>query len=94
MAYRHGDRDQMQLLQPSIEEYVALDDPVRAYDAFVDSLSLAELGISWDEHKARILCLEIGNSKYDPKVMFKLLVYGYSYGICRPRKLGSDGISA
>jgi hypothetical protein len=41
MAYRHGDRNQMQLLPPSIEEYVTLDDPVRAYNAFVDSLSLA-----------------------------------------------------
>jgi hypothetical protein len=41
MAYRHGDRNQMQLLPPSIEEYVTGDDPVRAYNAFVDSLSLA-----------------------------------------------------
>jgi hypothetical protein len=45
MAYRHGDRDQMQLLPPSIEEYVTLDDPVRAYNAFVESLSFDELGI-------------------------------------------------
>lgn len=80
MAYRHGDRDQMQLLPQSIEEYVALDDPVRAYDAFVDSLSLDELGIIWDEHK-------VGNSEYNPKAMLKLLVYGYSYGIRSSRKL-------
>jgi len=51
MAYRHGDRNQMQLLPPNIEEYVTPDDSVRAYSAFVDSLSLAELGILWDEHK-------------------------------------------
>jgi transposase len=80
MAYRHGDRDQMQLLPPSIEEYVALDDPVRAYNAFVESLSLDELGILWDEHK-------VGNSEYNPKAMIKLLVYGYSYGIRSSRKL-------
>jgi len=80
MAYRHGDRDQMQLLPPSIEEYVASDDPVRAYNAFVDSLSLAELGIIWDEHK-------VGNSEYEPKAMIKLLVYGYSYGLRSSRKL-------
>ena len=71
MAYRHGDRNQMQLLPPSIagqpvwEEYVASDDPVRAYNAFVDSLSLDELGIIWDEHK-------VGNAEYDPKAMVKL----------------------
>lgn len=80
MAYRHGDRNQMQLLPPSIEEYVTSDDPVRAYNAFVDSLDLAELGIIWDEHK-------VGNSEYDPKAMLKLLVYGYSYGIRSSRKL-------
>jgi transposase len=80
MAYRHGDRDQMQLLPPSIEEYVSPEDPVRAYDAFVESLDLDELGIVWDEHK-------VGNSEYDPKAMLKLLVYGYSYGIRSSRKL-------
>jgi len=80
MAYRHGDRNQMQLLPPSIEEYVTPDDPVRAYNAFVDSLSLAELGILWDEHK-------VGNSEYNPKAMIKLLVYGYSYGLRSSRKL-------
>jgi len=80
MAYRQGARDQMKLLPPCIEEYVTPADPVRAYDAFVDSLSLDELGIIWDEHK-------VGNSEYDPKVMIKLLVYGYSYGIRSSRKL-------
>ena len=80
MAYRHGDRNQMQLLPPSIEEYVASDDPVRAYNAFVDSLSLDQLGILWDEHK-------VGNSEYEPKAMIKLLVYGYSYGLRSSRKL-------
>jgi len=35
MAYRSGDRQQMSLLLQSIEEYVAEDDPVRAYDAFI-----------------------------------------------------------
>ena len=80
MAYRQVIRDQMQLLPACIEEYVGPDDPVRAYDAFVDSLNLEELGIIWDEHK-------VGNSEYDPKAMIKLLVYGYSYGIRSSRKL-------
>ncbi len=35
MAYRYGDRYQMQMLPQSMGEYVAPDDPVRAYDAFV-----------------------------------------------------------
>ena len=46
MAYRYGDRHQMNLFPQSIEDYVPKDDPVRAYDAFVESLELAELGIT------------------------------------------------
>lgn len=80
MAYRYGNRHQMQLLPQTIEDYVAHNDPVRAYDAFVESLNLNELGIIIDDNKA-------GNSTYDPKAMFKLLVYGYSYGIRSSRKL-------
>lgn len=80
MAYRYGNRGQIQLLPPSIEEYVSVNDPVRAYDAFVDALDFEELGIVWDEHK-------VGNSTYDPKAMLKLLVYGYSYGHRSSRRL-------
>jgi transposase len=80
MAYRYGDRDQMGLLPASIEEYVGEEDPVRAYDAFVESLDFSGLGIEFDEH-------QVGNSEYDPKAMLKLLVYGYSYGIKESRKL-------
>ena len=30
---------------------------------------------------------KVGNSAYDPRAMFKLLVYGYSYGVKSSRKL-------
>ena len=49
MAYRYGNREQLGLLPPSIEEYVGEEDPVRVYDAFVESLNFAELGIEVDE---------------------------------------------
>jgi len=45
MALRQGNRQQMEFLPPSIEQYVAADAPVRVYDIFVDSLNLQELGI-------------------------------------------------
>jgi transposase len=80
MAYRYGDRYQVNLLPQSIEEYVTADNPVRAYDAFVDALNLNELGINIDNHK-------VGNSEYNPKSMVKLLIYGYSYGVRSSRKL-------
>lgn len=80
MAYRYANRFQMSLLPKSIEEYVAEEDPVRAYDAFIEALDFGQLGIEIDPHK-------VGNSTYDPKAMLKVLVYGYSYGIRSSRKL-------
>jgi len=80
MAYRYGNREQTELFPPSIEDYVGKDHPVRAYDAFVEALNFAELGILLDEHK-------VGNAEYYPKAMLKLIVYGYSYGLRGSRKL-------
>ena len=80
MAYKRGNRDQISMFPSTIEEYVGSNDPVRAYDVFVEALDMAELGIETDESK-------VGNSSYDPKAMLKLLVYGYSYGWRSSRKL-------
>lgn len=80
MAYRYGNRNQMALLPKSIEEYVSEEDPVRAYDAFIETLDLEDLGIEINLHK-------VGNAEYDPKTMLKLFVYGYSYGWKSCRKL-------
>ena len=38
MAYRYGNRNQIRLLPESMEDYIASDDPVRAYDAFIEAL--------------------------------------------------------
>lgn len=80
MAYRYANRNQLQLLPSCIEDYISLDNPVRAYDAFIEALDLKELGLNLDPH-------QVGNPQYHPKVMLKLLVYGYAYGIRSSRKL-------
>ena len=81
MAYRYGNnRYQRELMPESIDEYIADDDPVRAYDAFIEALDLKRLGITLDPNKR-------GNPEYHPRVMLKLLVYGTSYGIHSSRKL-------
>ena len=80
MAYRQGNRDQQTLLPPSIEDYVPADAPVRAYDAMIETMDLAAMGFAWNPHA-------VGNSRYHPQSMLKLLVYGYSYGIRSSRKL-------
>ncbi|MEA2021652.1 MAG: IS1182 family transposase [Candidatus Caldatribacteriota bacterium] len=80
MAYRYGNRNQIQLLPKTIDEYITPDDPVRAYDAFIEAINFRDLGIILDANK-------VGNSEYHPHAMLKLLVYGYSYGIRSSRKL-------
>jgi transposase len=80
MPIIYGDRDQLTLLPPSIENYVPKNDAVRAYDTFVDVLDLSTI-------KFDIPSNNMGRPKYDPKTMLKLLLYGYSYGIRSSRKL-------
>lgn len=81
MAYRYGENLHQALLFPqSLDEYVAIDHQVRAYDAFIDALDLGELGIILNPKK-------VGNAQYHPYVMTKLIVYGCSYGIRSSRKL-------
>lgn len=81
MAYRYGNREQCSMLPPCIDDYIGHNDPVRAYDAYVDVLDLDDLGISLDEE-------QVGCPQYDPRAMLKLLVYGYSYSADRSsRKL-------
>ncbi len=80
MAYKYGDRNQIALLPPSIEEYVNEDAPVRAYDAIINALDFQDLGIELDDNK-------VGNSSYNPIAMLKLLAFGYSYGFRSSRKM-------
>jgi transposase len=80
MALRQGQREQLQMLPPSIEQYIDQEAPVRVYDAFVEALDLAALGIQINPTRE-------GNPAYDPRAMLKLLVYGYSYGVRSSRKL-------
>ena len=80
MAYIVGNRKQLSFLPPKIDDYVGKEDPVRVYDAFIDSLDLQEMGISIDPYQA-------GALTFEPRAMLKLIVYGYSYGIRSSRKL-------
>ncbi len=80
MALRRGNRKQTTLFPDTIEGYISENDPVRAYDAFVDALDLKKLGIEVNES-------EVGNSSYHPLIMLKILIYGYSYGWRSSRKI-------
>jgi transposase len=80
MAYKTGQRNQLSMMPKTVEDYVVENDPVRAYDAFIEALNFSKLGIIESENRP-------GNTAYDPKAMMKLLIYGYSYGIRSSRKL-------
>ena len=80
MAFRQSERYQQVFFPPTLDEVIAADDPVRAYNAFVDTVDWQALGIEADPHQA-------GCPAYHPKTMLKILVYGYSYGIRSSRKL-------
>lgn len=80
MAIRYGDRNQLSLFPPCVEDYVPKDAAVRAYDAMVEALDFKELGIDISPDN-------VGNPQYDPKAMLKLHVYGTAYGVRSSRKL-------
>lgn len=80
MAYRYGDRNQLALFPPCVDDFVPKDAAVRAYDAMVDALDFKELGIELDPDN-------VGNPQYDPRAMLKLHVYGTAYGVRSSRKL-------
>lgn len=73
MAYKKGNRNEITFLPNCIDDYVKENDPVRFYDAFIENINLKNIGIDYDKNL-------VGNSAYDPKVMLKILIYGYSYG--------------
>lgn len=71
--YKSGTaREQGLLLPARVEDYVAADNPVRAVDAYVDSLELGKLGF-----KNAGGDLSAGQPAYHPGALLKLYLYGY-----------------
>ena len=71
--YKQGTaRTQQAMLPPRVEDYVGRENPVRAIDAFVDTLDLEELGF---KHTGGDLTP--GQPAFDPAALLKLYLYGY-----------------
>jgi transposase len=75
-----ADRGQWTLLPESLDDWIAEDNPVRAIDAFVDALDLAELGFKVQPAKT-------GRPSYHPSVLLKLYIYGYLNRVQSSRRL-------
>ena len=74
-------RSQSVLFPERLDDWIADDNPVRAVDAFVDELDLAELGFEGAEPAAT------GRPSYHPAVLLKLYIYGYLNRIPSSRRL-------
>jgi len=85
MSYLKGpDRSQVEMLPPSLEEYVAVNAPVRFIEAFVGDLDLQNLGFE------RSQPAETGRPGYDPADLLKLYLYGYLNRIRSSRRLEGE----
>jgi transposase len=75
-----ADRGQWTLLPECLEDWIGEDNPVRAIDAFVDSLDLAGLGF-------KVKPAETGRPSFHPSVHLKLYIYGYVNRVPSSRRL-------
>ena len=75
------DRVQATLFPECLEDWIDEGNPVRAIDAFVDKLGLAELGFEGMAPEAT------GRPAYHPSVLLKLYIYGYLNRVQSSRRL-------
>jgi transposase len=64
-------REEVVLFPPSLDDYIAADNPVRFVDVFVDQLDLQAIGF---QHS--VAAVE-GRPAYPPAALLKLYIYGY-----------------
>ena len=75
-------RQQEMLLPLRVEDFVSDLNSVRAIDAYINTLDLAQMGIKHTQ-----AMLSAGQPPYSPSAMLKLYLYGYLQGIRSSRKL-------
>ncbi len=79
-TFRPYDPDQVLLMAPVLKEWVPEGDLAHFVSDLVDSaLDLAAIYVAYEEER--------GYPPYDPRLMTKLLIYGYANGVISSRKL-------
>jgi len=76
-----ADRVQSTFLPECLDDWVGEDNPVRAIDAFVDALDLAELGFEGVQPAVT------GRPSYHPSILLKLYTYSYLNRVQSSRRL-------
>ena len=83
-VYKAGtDRAQGMLFPPRVDEYLGDNNPVRAIDAYVESLDLARLGFTKTQPNEQAA----GQPAYPPAALLKLYLYGYINRVRSSRRL-------
>jgi transposase len=67
-----------------VEDYIGPENPVRIFDAFVDTLDMKHCRF------VRPIAAAEGRPGYDPKDLLKLYIYGYFNGIRSSRRLAKE----
>jgi len=75
------DRGQSTLLPECLDDWIDENNPVRVIDAFVEALSLGDLGFAGVEPETT------GRPSYHPAVLLKLYIYGYLNRVQSSRRL-------
>jgi transposase len=84
--YKTGpNREQLSLLPPRVEDYVAEDNPVRAIEAYVYALDLKKLGFQHAGGGSGA-----GQPSYHPADLLKAYLYGYLNRIRSSRRLEQE----
>ena len=72
MKFKSYDQSQMMLLPPDIQEMIPRNHLVRAMNMVVEQLDMSKICDSYSEE---------GQPGYHPKILVKILLYGYSIGV-------------
>jgi len=83
-TFRRYDQDQPMLLAPDLRDWLAADHPARWVDDLVEhGLDLSAIYADYTEVR--------GAPPYEPRLMLKILIYGYSHGVTSSRALERRG---
>lgn len=81
MKFKEYNQKQIWLIPPNLEEEIPAGDICRVIDEVVDAVSLKSIEDKFDEE---------GNTAYHPRMMLKVLLYGYAKGIYSSRKMAQE----
>ena len=79
-TYRPYNPKQMMLLPPSLDEWLPQDHMARFIDESIDELDISEIQRVYEQELR-------GYPPYHPRMMLKILIYGYCTGVRSSRKL-------